>query len=34
MVMLVSTLLFKERPTKKQMAGIGMILLALVLLNL
>ena len=33
-VMLVSTLLFKERPTKKQMAGIGMILLALVLLNL
>ena len=33
-VMLVSTLLFKERPTKKQTAGIGMILLALVLLNL
>ena len=33
-VMLVSTLLFKEHPTKKQMAGIGMILLALVLLNL
>ncbi len=33
-VMLVSTLLFKERPTKKQMAGIFMILLALVLLNL
>ena len=33
-VMLVSTILFKERPTGKQMAGIGMILLALVLLNL
>lgn len=34
LVMLVSTLLFKERPTKKQYAGIAMILLALVLLNL
>ena len=33
-VMLVSTILFKERPTKKQLAGIAMILLALVLLNL
>lgn len=34
LVMLVSTLLFSERPTKKQYAGIGMILLALILLNL
>lgn len=34
LVMLVSTLLFKERPTVKQYAGIAMILLALVLLNL
>lgn len=33
-VMLVSTLLFRERPTKKQTTGIAMILLALVLLNL
>ena len=33
-VMLVSTILFKERPTKKQLTGIAMILLALVLLNL
>ncbi|MBQ7703605.1 MAG: EamA family transporter, partial [Firmicutes bacterium] len=33
-VMLVSTILFQERPTKKQLAGIAMILLALVLLNL
>ena len=34
LVMLVSTLLFKERPTKTQYVGIAMILMALVLLNL
>ena len=34
LVMLVSTLLFRERPTKKQALGIAMILTALVLLNL
>lgn len=33
-VMLVSTILFRERPTKKQYAGIALILAALVLLNL
>lgn len=34
LVMLVSTLIFRERPTKKQYVGIAMILAALVLLNL
>ena len=34
LVMLVSTLLFKERPTKTQYVGIVMILMALILLNL
>ena len=34
LVMLVSTLLFRERPTRLQYIGIAMILMALVLLNL
>jgi len=33
-VMLFSALLFKERPTKRQTAGLGLILAALVLLNI
>ncbi len=34
LVMLVSTLLFKERPSRMQYFGIGLIMLALILLNL